>query len=103
MALITAKSMALRGMTVLADGSRFETRGGNRPATDSMPALVSVRHLHLDCKQQSYGQPGLSDLSLGEPRFGGVQCRKPAKVAGGVVGSRRLQDAIATCWQRQAD
>lgn len=103
MALITAQSMALRGMTVLADGARNATRSGNRSATKPFPALVSVRHLHKDCKQQSYGQPGLSPLSLGEPMFAGVQCRMPARVADGVVGSRRLQDAIATCWQRQAN
>jgi hypothetical protein len=74
MALITAKTVVLRGKTILVDGSRFETRGGNDAALSYQPALVSVRHL----------------------------CRKPARVAGGVMSSRP-QEPTATPWQRHAN
>jgi len=101
MAVITAKTVVLRGKTILADGSRFETRGGNDAVIGQTPVLVSVRHLNLGCKRQSYGQhgrPRQSQLSLGEPMFAGVLCRKPADAAAGVVDSRRPQ-ATATPWQ----
>jgi hypothetical protein len=102
MAVITAQTVVLRGKTILADGSRFETRGGNDAVIGYLPAFVSVRHLNLGCKQQSYGQhgqPRQSQLSLAEPMFAGVLCRKPADAAGGVVDSRRPH-ATATPWQR---
>jgi hypothetical protein len=85
--MITAKTLVLRGKAVLVDGSRVETWGGNDQAIGHDPALVSVRHLSLGCQPQSYGQPGQGGrwayatplaLRLGEPRFAGVQCRKPA-------------------------
>ena len=101
MAVRTAQTVVLRGMNVQLDGSRFETRSGNRAVIKPMPALVSVRHLMRGCKQQPYGHPGLGHLSLGEPRCAGVQCRIPARDAGAVVGSRR--PTTATPWQRHAN
>jgi hypothetical protein len=98
MAVTTAKTLVLRGATVLQDGTRFSTLGCNGTAAREPAHLVSMRHLSSCCHYPlaTADQPAEQAGRPGSPAGGVLSRRRPAIEAGGTIPNGWSLSAIST-------
>ncbi len=106
MAMTTCRTLVLRGKTILADGTRFETEGGmavQKRAIAQSPALVSVRHLYGRYQQwPANADPSAIQAGRSERAAGVLSRRSPASFAGAAVRSRWPHASTADAWRKHA-